>query len=85
MNKKKKKAKLAKLRWLYGDLIKFEVKLPIFIFLFILLLPFIAYGDLILFGHRNFLGYVSVSGLELLLVYIGFSLANSKATIVKND
>ena len=73
----KKSTKKKILKFLIGDLVKFQFRIPVWVLAIILLLPFIAYADFLLFNQQGFFAYLFVSSLEVLLVFIGFSIATA--------
>jgi len=79
--KKSTKRKLFKL--FFGELIEFKLVLPNWLIIITFFMPFIAYADLCMFGKRTFWGYLGISFFELLLVYIGFTIANTKFKLYK--
>ncbi|MFH1533497.1 MAG: hypothetical protein ABID64_01035 [Nitrospirota bacterium] len=62
-------------KWLEFPTFDVQFKLPRWAMLFILLLPVIAYGDMVFFGRRTFLGYLGVSALEVALIMLGYTIA----------
>ena len=60
---------------LVHPLLEFRVRLPLWVVIYVVLLPVIAYGDVVMFGKHDFWGYVGVSSVEIFLVYLGFSIA----------
>lgn len=77
MIKQKPSLNLRIIRFMVGDLLEFKIKIPIWLFGFIVLLPLIAYGDLVIFGARTFWGYLGICALELFILFLGFSIASS--------
>ena len=59
------------------NLLEFKIAIPIWLVVIIVLLPIIAYADLVMFKQHSFLGYISICALELFFVYIGFLIASS--------
>lgn len=80
--KKSTKKKIAK--FIVRDLIKFKLTIPVWFLAGILLLPLIAYTDLILFEGAGFLTYLLASFLEIWLVYVGFSISSTTFKIKKS-
>jgi hypothetical protein len=69
-------------RFFVSDLLEFKLKLPVWVILFMLLLPLIAYLDLVWIGKYNFFDYLGICAIEIFLVYLGFSIASSTFKII---
>lgn len=58
--------------------IKFKVEISVWWLLIILLIPAVAYADLVLFGKQTFFKYLIVNYIELLFIFIGYIIGINK-------
>jgi len=70
---KSKKSIIKKI--LDNDLVQFKIKVPYWLLGFIILMPLTAYFDITVIGKTTFYNYLGICFFELLLVYIGFTIA----------
>ena len=59
------------------NLIEFKVVLPLWLILFLFLILFIAYADFIIFAKFRIWDYAKATFLEIVLVFIGFTIAKT--------
>jgi len=73
----KKPTKRKIVYFLLGNLYEFKISIPTWLVAFIILLPLLAYADVVLFGKVSFFDYLVVCALELFLMYLGFMMASN--------
>lgn len=60
------------LKFLYGEVISFKIRLPVILVLYFIFIPLFAYGDAIFIGKTGFIKYVVICSFEFFLIVIGY-------------
>jgi len=58
--------------FLFRPLITFDITIPVWLIILLIILPITAYADVVFIGAANFGGYLLVCFIELYLIYMGY-------------